>query len=86
MLTIILISSAVKISFGDTNKNIQNVYYQPIDIVKNDTLWKIAQEYKVDTMSTPYYVAQIQEVNNMKNDKIKVGQKIIIPVYVQSLE
>ncbi len=86
MVTVMILSVGAKISFGSTGKWNGNVYYKSVDIVKGDTLWEIAEKYKIEDISTNNYVLEIKKFNNMKSDKIKVGQEIIIPIYVQDLE
>ena len=80
-LTVFLVATAARLSFGNTTEQDRNVYYESIDINKGDTLWCIAEKYKNDNISTIEYVSQIKEFNNMKSDKIKIGQKILIPVF-----
>ena len=56
-------------------------YYEEDEIKKGDTLWNIAHKYSNEKVNIKDYVSEIIELNNMKNDKIMNGHKIIIPVY-----
>ena len=56
-------------------------HYEQIEIKKGDTLWSIAYKYSNKSINTKDYVLEIMELNNMNNDKIISGHKIIIPVY-----
>lgn len=56
-------------------------HYDEIEIKKGDTLWNIAYRYSNKKINIKDYVLEIMELNNMNNDKIISGHKIIIPVY-----
>lgn len=57
------------------------IYYEVIPIVKGDTIWSIASEYKIKDRNIKDYVSEIMEFNNMHSPYIKAGQQIIIPVW-----
>ena len=47
---------------------------------KGDTLWEIAEEYKMDGTETEQMVDEIMEVNGLKNTNVRTGESIIVPV------
>lgn len=57
-------------------------YYTAVTVQCNDTLWDIARR----TMGEGYdsvhdYIRDIKDVNDMKNDAVYYGQKLILPYY-----
>ena len=80
-ITIIAVFSIVSISFGNTGSSNHIAHYKSIEVTTGDTLWEIAQDYKQENVSIIEYVSIIKDFNNMKNDTIKIGQQIIIPIY-----
>ena len=80
-ITIIAVFSIAGISFGNTGSSNHIAHYKSIDVTTGDTLWEIAQDYKQEHVSTTEYVSIIKDFNNMRNDTIKIGQQIIIPIY-----
>jgi len=80
MITLIVVFAGVKFTFGGISEEETCVYYEEVEIVKGDTLWSISEEYKSDDESIMECVEKIKSFNNMKSDKIKSGQRIIIPV------
>ena len=47
---------------------------------KGESLWEIAEEYKMDGADTEQMVDEIMEVNGLKNTNIRAGESIIVPV------
>ncbi len=78
VITVILIFAGVNLTFGETVSKNENVSYKEITISKGDTLWNISEKYKNDGESVKDYVNKIMEFNNMKNDRINAGQKLIV--------
>lgn len=57
-------------------------YYKSIMIEAGDTLWSIAEEYcDNDTLSITEYIEEIKEINNIKNEKIKSGNYLVISYF-----
>lgn len=57
-------------------------YYAAVTVQNNDTLWNIAQEHITEEYSSiKSYMKEIMEVNDMKNDAVYYGQKLIVPYY-----
>lgn len=46
-----------------------------------DTLWKIAEEYKPDSISYSKYINTLYKLNDGLTTNIHAGQTILIPVY-----
>lgn len=57
-------------------------YYTSIRIEQGDTLWDIAQEYKLDTESTQDYIDEVMEMNQLGSDQITAGKSLMIYYYV----
>lgn len=46
-----------------------------------DTLWKIAEEYKPNSISYSEYINTLYKINDGLTTNIHAGQTILIPVY-----
>ena len=79
LILFILVISFSCVAMGSTRKK-EEVIYEVVEIKEGDTLWDIACVYKSEGVSTKKYVAQIQDFNGMKTDKIIAGQSVIVPV------
>jgi len=55
-------------------------YYECVQVQKGDSIWEIAEEYKMDGANTEQMVDEIMAVNGMKNTNIRAGESIIVPV------
>ena len=55
--------------------------YQQVTILPGDTVWGIAEEFKVKERKTMDYAQEIMKLNKMSSDMLKEGEKIIIPLY-----
>ncbi len=82
IVTLCLVLSFATISFGKTDSEEREVYYELVDITKGDTLWTIAEKYNTEFDDVREYVEVLKEFNNMSGDNIRSGDKIIIPVYI----
>ena len=82
LITLCMVISFATISFGKTDKEKTEVYYEVVDINKGDTLWTIAEEYNTRFDDVRDYIDEIKEFNNMKGTFIQSGDKIVVPVYV----
>lgn len=49
-----------------------------------DTLWKIAEEYKPDSISYSEYINTLYKLNDGLTAEIYPGQAILIPVYEEA--
>ena len=80
LLTMALILCLGTLAMGG-EKGIQTkTYYECVQVEKGDTLWEIAEEYKMEGTDTEQMVDEILEVNGMKNTNIRTGESIIVPV------
>lgn len=62
-------------------KGIQTkTYYECVEVEKGDTLWEIAEKYRMDGQKTEHMVEDILEVNGLKNTNVRAGESIIVPV------
>ncbi|MCI8471261.1 MAG: LysM peptidoglycan-binding domain-containing protein [Clostridia bacterium] len=82
---IILLSIAILVILGINNTYSKTeISYKEDYIIKGDTLWSIA-EHEVNT--NKYYknkdirevMYEIRELNQIQNENLEIGQKIIIP-------
>ncbi|MGO5052306.1 LysM peptidoglycan-binding domain-containing protein [Lachnospiraceae bacterium LCP25S3_G4] len=55
------------------------IYYKSIELNEGDTLWSIAEKYtNGEYHSILNYIADLKEINNLKNDDIKAGQLLTV--------
>lgn len=78
LITIIIVVAGATFTFGETDNENKKVYYEQVEIKSGDTLWSVSQKYKNEDEATKDYVEKIMKFNNMKSDKIKNGQKIVV--------
>ena len=80
LLTMALILCLGTLAMGG-QKGIQTkTYYECVQVEKGDTLWEIAEEYRMDGEKTEHMVEAILEVNGLKDANVQVGESIIVPV------
>lgn len=82
ILTLALILGLGTLAMGGEKKDSTEVYYECVQVQKGDTLWEIAEKYKIQDANIEYMVEQIMEVNGMKNTNIRAGESIIVPIVV----
>ena len=63
------------VSLGESVPN-----YITIKVSKGDTLWTIASDFVKDGEDIRDLIAEIKQINNLKNSNIKVGQELMIKV------
>ncbi len=58
-------------------------YYRCQEVKDGDTLWAYAGEYRcVEQGQTKQsYISEVMSINHMQDDRIREGQKIILPYY-----
>ena len=83
--TFLLLTMALVLCLGTLvmggQKGVQTTtYYECVQVQKGDTLWGIAEEYKMDGTETEQMVGEIMEVNGLKNTNVRTGESIIVPV------
>lgn len=49
-----------------------------IEVTEGDTLWAIAS-YHSEGVSTQAYLSQLRNYNDIQNDRIYPGQKLVVP-------
>ena len=80
LLTMALILCLGTLAMGG-QKGIQTkTYYECVKVEKGDTLWEIAEEYRMDGEKTEHMIEAILEVNGLENANIRAGESIIVPV------
>ena len=83
--TFVLLTMALILCLGTFvmggEKGVQTkTYYECVQVQKGDTIWEIAEEYKMDGTDTEQMVDEIMEVNGLKNTNVRTGESIIVPV------
>ena len=79
LLTMALILCLGTLAMGG-QKGIQTkTYYECVQVEKGDTLWEIAEEYRMDGEKTEHMVEAILEVNGLKDANVQAGESIIVP-------
>lgn len=80
LLTMALILCLGTLAMGGEKGVQTKTYYECIQVQKGDSIWEIAEEYKMEGTDTEQMVDEILEVNGMKNTNIRTGESIIVPV------
>ncbi len=80
LLTMTLILCLGTFAMGGQKEVQIKTYYECVEVHKGDTLWEIAEEYKMDGEKTEHMMDAIMELNGMKNTNIRSGESIIVPV------
>ncbi len=84
VLVLILIFSNKNVTQANENGNYveKTKYYKTIDVNAGDTLWTIANEYKSGEYRTINdLINEIKSINNIYNEKIIAGEKLIVPYF-----
>ena len=82
LLTMALILCLGTLAMGGEKGVQTKTYYESVQVQKGDSLWEIAEEYKLDGTDTERMVDEIMELNGMKNTNVRAGESIIVPVTV----
>lgn len=62
-------------------------YYTSVSVEDGDSLWSIATEYRTaEYSSIDQYIDEIKSINNLKNDKIKTGETLIVSYYSDEIK
>ena len=80
LLTMALILCLGTLAMGGEEDVQTKTYYECVQVQKGDSIWEIAEEYKMDGANTEQMVDEIMAVNGMKNTNIRAGESIIVPV------
>lgn len=80
LLTMALILCLGTFAMGAQSVKETKTYYESVQIHKGDTLWDIADEYKMEGEETEHMVDAIMELNGLKTANVRAGESIIVPV------
>lgn len=80
LLTMALILCLGTLAMGGQKGVQTKTYYECVQVEKGDTLWEIAEKYRMDCEKTEHMVDAILEVNGLKDTNIQAGESIIVPV------
>ena len=80
----ILISVFSVTKFNGNNKVTYTKHCTNIEVQKGDTLWDYAQKYAIDSSDYNSYISEVKKLNNIIDDNIQQGQKIIIIYYEEN--
>lgn len=82
ILILIFIITITIICIGQImNKPKYNTATTDYIVSKDDTLWSIAEQYKMPNQDIRDYIDKIKELNNMETATIYEGQAITIIIY-----
>lgn len=85
LLTAVILFLAVLFITKSTHKVEADEYmvetYETIQIEPGDTLWGLADQHKLSSMSTNQYIRQVRAINDLTGDQLVSGQYLILPVY-----
>lgn len=71
----------VKAQDEESQKSVLYKYYKSIEISAGDTLWKIAEDYADNGMSTKDYIQELKAMNHLTTDEIHEGQYLTVAYY-----
>ncbi len=71
-------------AIGNGGKAASDMYWIQVEIAEGDTLWRIAERTLPPRTDIREYIRQIRETNGLESCNIKVGQKLLIPIYVSN--
>ena len=80
LLTMALILCLGTLAMGGEKGVQTKTYYECVQVQRGDSIWEIAEEYKMDGETTEHMVDAILELNGMNNTNIQAGESIIVPV------
>lgn len=80
LLTMALILCLGTLAMGGQRSVQTKTYYECVQVEKGDTLWEIAEEYRMDGEKIEHMVEAILEVNGLKDGNVRAGESIIVPV------
>ncbi len=72
------------ISHANTGmEDVSYKYFTSIQIKAGDTLWSLADRYadELHYASQDQYIAEVMEINHMKDENIYAGNYLIVPYY-----
>ena len=84
VLVLVLLFSSKNITRANDNGNnvSKTKYYKTIEVNVGDSLWSIASENKSGEYRTINdYIDEVKSINNLSEDKINSGEKLIIPYF-----
>lgn len=80
ILTILVTISFCVLVFGGEPQVERKVVYKQVEICAGDTLWDLAEEYKMADVKTEHMIDSIMTVNGMSSTNIKAGHSLLIPI------
>lgn len=74
-------------AFLQATESVDKEKYVQITVSAGDTLWEIADKYKHEhQLSHEQFIQWVMEVNKRSDDRLIVGEKIVIPVLKSNIE
>jgi len=78
---VILFSALFVWAFLHVTQSVDKEKYVEITVSAGDTLWELADKYKHEhRLSHQQFIEWVMEVNRRSDDRLIVGEKIVIPV------
>lgn len=78
----IILNICFRVYTADGHSNTPPFQIKTVSVQEGDSLWDIAFKHQNDmTKNTYKYIEEIKELNLLKDDTIKIGDKLLIPVY-----
>ena len=73
----------LQLNASTVDEEVNFKYFTNITVEYGETLWDIADEYidYKEYKNKAEYIAEVQRMNHLEDDKIKAGQHLIVPYY-----
>ncbi len=55
--------------------------YESVQLMPGDTLWSLAETYKLSSMDTRAYIKTVKQINNLTSSDLISGEYLVLPVY-----
>ncbi len=78
VLVVLLFTS--KNSVAQADEMVVQTYRSEV-IQPGDTLWSLAEEYRLPDMSAEEYMIEIRRINQMSSNELVSGEYLILPIY-----
>lgn len=80
MVLIVLLCTS-KDSVAQADEMVIQTYHSEV-IQPGDSLWSLAEEYRLPDMSVEEYIKEVRRINQMSSNELVAGEYLILPIYM----